>query len=163
MYSISIRNLTHLPCPEGDWPFNRIVLNLFWDPSEYIGIFYHFSILRWHSLLKSFLLEYNYPSILHMDLPHKGPVMQKMNHGIFLEVNSPDICLYQHLMGYFKNLTNYLFDYTKRLPGSIIMLYTVEYHYNAVHYNIILYTPLWWLGQNMNVSLNPWKTTYISL
>ena len=111
-------------------------------------------------------MEYYYTLILHMELPHKGPVMQKINYRIFLEVDSPDICLYQHLMGeraYFKNLTNYLFDYTKRLPGSIIMLYTVECYYNAVQYNMILYTSLQWLGQNMNVSLNPQKTPYTSL
>ena len=39
---------------------------------------------------------------------------------------------------------------------------TVDCRYNAVQYNVILYTSLRWLGHNMDVSLNPQMTPYIS-
>ena len=38
--------------------------------------------------------------------------------------------------------------------------HTVEYSYNAVQYNMIMYIILRWLGQNMNVSLNPQKVLH---
>ena len=39
---------------------------------------------------------------------------------------------------------------------------TLEYRYNKVQYNMILYTWLQRLGQNMNVSINPQKTPHNS-
>ena len=41
-------------------------------------------------------------------------------------------------------------------------MYTVECRYNTVQYNMILYTSLRWLEQNINVSLNPQKTPHNS-
>ena len=44
----------------------------------------------------------------------------------------------------------------------IVMLNTVECHYNVIQYNMIMHTSLLWLSQNINESLNPQKTPHIS-
>ena len=42
------------------------------------------------------------------------------------------------------------------------LLDTVEYHYNAAHYNIIVHTSLPWLRQNVNQAMLSQKTHHIS-
>ena len=37
------------------------MLNLFFETSNYIDIFYHFKTLRWHRYLRSFLVEHQEP------------------------------------------------------------------------------------------------------
>ena len=41
------------------------LVNFFWEALRYVCISYHFSTLRWHRLLKSFLWEVKGPFILH--------------------------------------------------------------------------------------------------
>ena len=43
-----------------------------------------------------------------------------------------------------------------------IQLYPIMLHHNSIQYNMISYRPLQWLKQNINQSLNPWKTPHIS-
>ena len=48
--------------------------------------------------------------------------------------------------------------------GSVLQLpsYTVQCRYNAVQYNMIFHTPLHWLMQNINQTLNSQKILHIS-
>ena len=52
--------------------------------------------------------------------------------------------------------------YMEVLPVLNHTQYTVERHYNVLQYNTILPTPMQWLSQNVNETLNPQKTPHSS-
>ena len=78
------------------------------------------------------------------------------NSGAALLINS--LCL-RDLNGIYLKPTN-----VKRIKWLLIIASgnTIECHYNAVQYNMILHTSLWWLRQNINESVNPHMTPHSS-